>query len=76
LTRNTGKEPVNIIEKLRSDTAHYWDKPFLKAAMAACALTTLADDEVTKSEREAFDQICVALNVSPDEIWQKMSESG
>ena len=146
---------MNIIAKLRSDTARYWDKPFLKAAMAACALTTLADgevslseryrvdaildamdrlrvhnphkaidimndyieglrtdperteevlrgkisrcagdyksartllriaylvisadDEVTKSERAAFDQICAALNVSPDEIWQKMSETG
>jgi tellurite resistance protein TerB len=145
---------VNIIGKLRTDTAHYWDKPFLKAAMAVCALTThadgevslieryrvdaildamdrlrihnphkavdimndyieglrtepertvevlqrkisryagnyksarmllriaylviSADEEVVKSEREAFDQICIALNISPDEIWDKMIES-
>ncbi len=145
---------MNIIGKLRTDTAHYWDKPFLKAAMAVCALTahadgevslieryrvyaflvaldrlriqnphkavdfmndyieglrtepertvevlqgkisryagdyksarTLlriaylvisADEEVVKSEREAFDQICITLNISPDEIWEKMSQS-
>ncbi len=145
---------MNIIGKLRTDTARYWDKPFLKAAMAVCALTThadgevslseryrvdaildamdrlrvhnphkavdimndyieglrtepertvevlqgkisryagdyksartllriaylviSADEEVIKSEREAFDKICVTLNVSPDEIWEKMSES-
>lgn len=145
---------MNIIGKLRTDTAHYWDKPFLKAAMAVCALTThadgevslieryrvdaildamdrlrvhnphkavdimndyieglrtepertievlqgkisryasnyksartllriaylviSADEEVVKSEREAFDQICIALNISPDEIWDKMIES-
>lgn len=145
---------MNIIGKLRTDTAHYWDKPFLKAAMAVCALTTHADGEVSlieryrvdaildamdrlrvhnphkavdimngyieglrtepertievlqgkisryasnyksartllriaylvisadekvvKSEREAFDQICIALNISPDEIWDKMIES-
>jgi len=145
---------VNIIGKLRTDTAHYWDKPFLKATMAVCALTTYADGEVSlieryrvdaildamdrlrihnphkavdimddyieglrtepertvevlqgkisryagdyksartllriaylvisadegvvKSEREAFDQICITLNISPDEIWEKMSES-
>jgi tellurite resistance protein TerB len=145
---------VNIFGKLRTDTAHYWDKPFLKAAMAVCALTTLADgevslieryrvdaildamdrlrvhnphkavdimndyieglrtdpertvevlqgkvsryagnyksartllriaylvisadEEVVKSEREAFNQICTTLKISPDEIWEKMSES-
>ena len=145
---------MNVIGKLRTDTAHYWDKPFLKAAMAVCALTahadgevslieryrvdaildamdrlrihnphkavdimndyieglrtepertvevlqgkisryagdyksarTLlriaylvisADEEVVKSEREAFDQICITLNISPDEIWEKMSQS-
>ena len=142
---------MSIIEKLRTDTARYWDKPFLKSAMAVCALATLADgevslseryrvdailnaverlrvhnphkaidimndyiealrtepekaidvlqgkisryagdyksartllriaylvissdDEVVRSEREAFDQICATLNVDPDEIWEKM----
>lgn len=146
---------MNFIEKLRTDTARYWDKPFLKAAMAVCALTSLADgevslseryrvdaildamdrlrvhnphkaveimngyvealrteperaeevlqgkisryagdfksartllriaylvisadDDVTKSERVAFDRICVTLDVTPDKIWDKMSAGG
>lgn len=150
-SQELGNDLVNIVEKLRSDTARYWDKPFLKAAMAVSALTALADGEIslseryrvdaildamdrlrvhnphkavdimndyiealqteperaeevlrgkisryagnyksartllriaylvisadnniTKSERETFDQICVALNVNPEEIWEKL----
>ena len=146
---------MKALAKLQADVARYWDKPFLKAAMAVCALTTLADgqvslseryrvdailkamdrlrvhnphkaveimngyigdlrtdperaeevlrgkisrcagdfkssrtllriaylvisadDEVMGSEREAFDKICMSLDVNPDEIWVKLRESG
>jgi tellurite resistance protein TerB len=53
---------VYIIEKLRTDTAHYWDKPFLKAAMAVCALTTHADGEVSLVERYRVDAILDAMD--------------
>ncbi len=52
---------MSILEKLRTDTARYWDKPFLKAAMAVCALTTLADGEVSLSERYRVDAILNAM---------------
>ena len=53
---------MSILEKLRTDTARYWDKPFLKAAMAVCALTTLADGEVSLSERYRVDAILNAMD--------------
>ncbi len=53
---------MTIFEKLRSETARYWDKPFLKAAMAVCALTILADGEVSLSERYRVDAILDAMD--------------
>ncbi len=146
---------MSFLEKVRGDAARYWDKRFLKAAMAVCALTAIADGHVSLSERYrvdaileamdrlrvhnphkavdimndyvdglrtaparteailrgkisrcagdykaartllriaylvisadgavkqaervAFDQICLALDVNPDEIWEKMGQSG
>ena len=52
---------VNFLDKLRSDTARYWDKPYLKAAMAVCALTALADGDVSLSERYRVDDILGAM---------------
>ncbi len=53
---------MNFIEKLRADTARYWDKPFLKASMAVCALASLADGEVSLSERYRVDAILDAMD--------------
>lgn len=53
---------MSIVEKLRSDTARYWDKPFLKAAMAVSALTALADGEISLSERYRIDAILNAMD--------------
>jgi len=52
---------MNIIEKLQHDTARYWDKPFLKAAMAVCALASNADGTVSLSERYRVDGILNAV---------------
>ena len=52
---------MNIIEKLQYDTARYWDKPFLKAAMAVCALAAYADGNVSLSERYRVDAILNAV---------------
>ena len=52
---------MNFLDKLKSDTAHYWDKPFLKASMAVCAMTALADGEVSLSERYRVDAILGAM---------------
>ncbi len=53
---------MNIVAKLRTDTARYWDKPFLKAAMAVSALTSLADGEVSLSERYRVDAVLDAMD--------------
>jgi tellurite resistance protein TerB len=53
---------VNILEKLRTETARHWDKRFLKAAMAVSALTILADGEVSLSERYRIDAILQAMD--------------
>ena len=53
---------MNFVDKLKSDTARYWDKPFLKASMAVCAMTALADGEVSLSERYRVDAILGAMD--------------
>jgi len=40
----------HLLEKLTDEVKHYENKDFLKAAMAVCALTAVADNEVTLSE--------------------------
>lgn len=52
---------MNVIEKLRHDTARYWDRPFLKAAMAVCALASSADGDVSLSDRYRVDAILGAI---------------
>ncbi len=53
---------MDFFEKLRSDTTRYWDKPFLKAAMAVCALSALADGKVSLNERYRVDAILSAMD--------------
>jgi tellurite resistance protein TerB len=48
---------LKIVEKLRIETERYWDSPFLKAAMAVCALTLLSDGKVSVSKRYRADAI-------------------
>ena len=52
---------MTVIEKLRHDTARYWDRAFLKAAMGVCALASNADGEVSLSERYRVDAILGAI---------------
>jgi tellurite resistance protein TerB len=40
----------SLLNKLTSEVERYEDKDFLKAAMAVCALTAVADNEITLSE--------------------------
>ena len=40
-----------LLDKLGAEVSRYQDKDFLKAAMAVCALTAMADDEVKLEER-------------------------
>ena len=46
-----------LLEKLADEINRYNDKAFLKAAMAVCALTAAADDEVLMSEHYRIDEI-------------------
>lgn len=48
---------MEIVEKLRTEIIRYQSKPFLKAAMAVCALATLADDDYSLSERGQVDNV-------------------
>ncbi len=40
-----------LLDKLGAEVSRYQDKDFLKATMAVCALTAMADDEVKLEER-------------------------
>jgi tellurite resistance protein TerB len=42
---------MNLVEKLKGEVERYQNKPFLKAAMAICALTALADGRLRLGER-------------------------
>ena len=46
-----------LLEKLADEINRYNDKAFLKAAMAGCALTAAADDEVLMSEHYRIDEL-------------------
>ena len=48
---------MDIVEKLRTEIIRYQSKPFLKAAMAVCALAALADDDYSFSERGQVDTV-------------------
>jgi tellurite resistance protein TerB len=53
---------MNIIEKLQTEIIRYQSKPFLKAAMAVCALTALADDDYSLSERAQVDTVLQTMS--------------
>ncbi len=46
----------SLLEKLVTEVRRYRNKDFLKAAMAVCALSANADDEVSLSERYSIDR--------------------
>ncbi len=48
---------MNLVDKLKTEVERYQNKGFLKAAMAVCALTALADGKVTLSGRYRIDAI-------------------
>ena len=47
----------SILDKLVGEICRYNNKAFLKAAMAVCALTAAADDEVSLAEHYRIDEI-------------------
>jgi tellurite resistance protein len=51
----------NMFERLRQELARHRQRPFLEAAMAACALIASADDEVSFSERTRMDAVLESL---------------
>ena len=53
-TQETKKD--TLLRKLITELQRYQSKEFLKAAMAVCALTAIADGEVSLSERYSIDR--------------------
>ncbi len=51
-----------LLDKLGGEVNRYQDLLFLKAAMAVCALTALADDEIKLQERQGIDY---AIRIEP-----------
>ncbi len=51
-----------LLDKLGGEVTRYQDKEFLKAAMAVCALTVLADEKVKLQERRDIDY---AMKIEP-----------
>ena len=51
-----------LLDKLGAEVSRYQDKDFLKAAMAVCALTAMADDEVKLAERSSIN---LAIRTEP-----------
>ena len=47
----------SLLDKLVGEVRRYNNKAFLKAAMAVCALTAAADDEVSLAEHYRIDEI-------------------
>ena len=52
----------SLLGKLTDEVLRYQNKAFLKAAMAVCALSVLADGEIQFAERVSIDR---ALNEEP-----------
>jgi len=50
-----------MFERLKQELARHRHRPFLEAAMAACALIASADDEVSFSERARMDAVLESL---------------
>src|SRR4030088_966866 len=55
--RARGEHAMSLLEKLKSEVERYQNKGFLKAAMAVCALTALADGRVSLSGRYRIDAL-------------------
>ncbi|MCZ6510913.1 MAG: TerB family tellurite resistance protein [Alphaproteobacteria bacterium] len=50
-----------MFERLKQELERHRQRPFLEAAMAACALIASADDEVSFSERTRMDAVLESL---------------
>lgn len=50
-----------MFERLKQELARHRQRPFLEAAMAACALIASADGEVSFSERARMDAVLESL---------------
>lgn len=50
-----------MFKRLKQEIERYRQRPFLEAAMAACALIASADDEVSFSERARMDAVLESL---------------
>lgn len=50
-----------MFERLKQELVRHRRRPFLEAAMAACALIAAADDEVSFSERARMDAVLEGL---------------
>ena len=50
-----------MFERLKQELERHRQRPFLEAAMAACALIASADDEVSFSERARMDAVLESL---------------
>ncbi len=50
-----------MFERLKQELERHRRRPFLEAAMAACALIASADDEVSFSERARMDAVLESL---------------
>jgi tellurite resistance protein len=50
-----------MFDRLKKELARHRQRPFLEAAMAACALIASADDEVSFSERARMDAVLESL---------------
>ena len=46
-----------ILDKLVTEVRHFHDRDFLKAAMAVCALSAVANDEVKPSEHHQINDV-------------------
>jgi tellurite resistance protein TerB len=53
---------MSLLEKLKTEVERYQNKGFLKAAMAVCALTALADGTVSLSGRYRIDAIIATMD--------------
>ncbi len=51
----------SIMSKLADEVRHFHNRDFLKAAMAVCALTAAADDEVVQSEYRQVDRALASV---------------
>ncbi len=52
---------VIMFDRLKQELERHRQRPFLEAAMAACALIASADDEVSFSERARMDAVLESL---------------